>query len=114
MFWWFLGPLTLLPLLAGRPVAWDLVDARAVLPSLFGHLLYGCVTAVVFVMLRRDRLPMRPRAATGFRGALAGVAVSAVLYLGLDVMAGAAPDVLATAAQFPPQASRSVSSPRSS
>lgn len=89
MFWWFLGPLTLLPLLAGRPVAWDLVDARAVLPSLFGHLLYGGVTAVVFVMVRRDRLRMRPRAATGFRGALAGVAVSAVLYLVLDVMAGA-------------------------
>jgi hypothetical protein len=64
MFWWFLGPLTLLPLLARRPVAWDLGDARAVLPSLFGHLFYGAVTAVVFVMLRRDPVRMRPRATT--------------------------------------------------
>lgn len=90
MFWWFLGPLTLLPLLARRPVAWELSDARAVLPSLFGHLFYGAVTALVFVMIRRDPVRMRPRVTTSFRGALAGVTVAALLYLGLDVMAGAA------------------------
>ena len=90
LFWWFLGPLTLLPLLAGRPVGWELADARAVLPSLFGHLFYGGVTAVVFVLLRRDRGWVRPRAATAFRGALAGFAVSAVLDLGLDGREGAA------------------------
>ncbi len=90
MFWWFLGPLTLLPLLAGRPAAWDVADARTVLPSLFGHLFYGAVTALVFVLLRREGVRMRPRVTTGIRGALAGLVVSAVLYLGLDVMAGAA------------------------
>lgn len=91
MFWWFLGPLTLLPILAGRAVAWDLSDARAVLPSLFGHLFYGAVTALVFVILRRDPVRMRPRATTGLRGVLAGLVVAMALYLGLDVMAGAAP-----------------------
>lgn len=87
-FWWFLGPLTLLPLFIGRPVAWDLHGAQAVLPSLFGHLFYGAVTALVFVLLRsdRDRQPLGWR--TAVRGALAGVGVSAVLYLGIDVMAG--------------------------
>ncbi|HEY0812595.1 MAG TPA: hypothetical protein VGE11_04890, partial [Pseudonocardia sp.] len=89
MFWWFLGPLTLLPLLAGRPVAWDLADAKAVAPSLFGHLFYGGVLAIVFVIVRRNPARLRPRATTGLRGALAGLIVSAVLYLSLDVMGGA-------------------------
>ena len=88
VFWWFLGPLTLLPLLAGRPVAWEIADARAVLPSLFGHLCYGAVTAVVFVLLRRDPVRMRPRPTTGLRGVLAGVAATALLY----VVAGPAAD----------------------
>ncbi len=88
VFWWFLGPLTLLPLLAGRPVAWELADARAVLPSLFGHLFYGAVTAVVFVMLRRDPVRMRPRPTTGLRGALAGLAATGLLYAVVDPAAG--------------------------
>ncbi len=90
-FWWFLGPLTLLPLLRGDPVAWDLPGAQAVLPSLLGHLFYGAATAIAYVALRHrhHRMP-RPRIATAVRGAGAGIVVSAVLYLVLDVMAGAA------------------------
>lgn len=87
-FWWFLGPLTLLPLFLGHPVAWDLAGARAVLPSLFGHLFYGAVTALVFVVLRPDRDRQALRWPTAVRGAAAGIGVSAVLYLGIDVMAG--------------------------
>ena len=68
--------MTLLPLLAGRPAAWDVADARTVLPSLFGHLFYGAVTALVFVLLRREGVRMRPRVTTGIRGALAGLVVS--------------------------------------
>lgn len=90
-FWWFLGPLTLLPLLRGEPVAWDLPGAQAVLPSLFGHLFYGGATAIGYVALHRgNRSTPRPRIATAVRGVGAGLAVSAVLYLVLDVMAGAA------------------------
>ncbi|MBC8092681.1 MAG: hypothetical protein H7Y15_12230, partial [Pseudonocardia sp.] len=63
-FWWFLGPLTLLPLLVGRQVAWDLPSAQGLLPSLVGHLFYGATTAVVFAVLRRDAgAAIRPRAA---------------------------------------------------
>lgn len=88
-FWWFLGPLTLLPLLVGRPVAWDLPGAQALLPSLVGHLFYGATTAVVLTGLRRDAgAATRPRIAIAVRGVVAGVAVASVLYLGLDVMAG--------------------------
>ncbi|MFI1398225.1 hypothetical protein [Streptomyces sp. NPDC020681] len=42
--WWFLGPLTLLPVLLGDPVAWDVATARALIPSLLGHLAYGAAT----------------------------------------------------------------------
>lgn len=88
-FWWFLGPLTLYPLLVGHPVAWDLARAQALVPSLIGHLFYGATTAVVFAVIRRDDGPLRaPRIATAARALIAGVVVAAVLYLGLDVMAG--------------------------
>ncbi|MGP3919830.1 hypothetical protein [Nonomuraea sp. 10N515B] len=49
--WWFIGPLTLMPLLLARPVAWDLGAAQALFPSLVGHLLYGVVTALALAAL---------------------------------------------------------------
>lgn len=88
-FWWFLGPLTLLPMLVGKPVAWDLAGAQALLPSLIGHLFYGATTAIAFAVLRRGTdTGTAPRVATAVRGLAAGVGVAALLYLGLDVMAG--------------------------
>jgi len=53
LVWWFLGPLTLLPVLLGGPVTWTTKAAHLFLPSLVGHLLYGSVTAVVFLLLER-------------------------------------------------------------
>lgn len=89
-FWWFLGPQTLLPILAGRPLAWDLPGAQQLFPSLVGHLFYGGVTAVVFVALRRGAVaPPRPRIGPLLRGVSAGVIVAAILYLLVDIMAGA-------------------------
>jgi uncharacterized membrane protein YagU involved in acid resistance len=88
-FWWFLGPQTLLPILAGKPVAWDLARGQALLPSLIGHLFYGAVTATVFAMLRRDAAPATRRAWLGeiLRGLASGIIVIAVLYLASDVVA---------------------------
>jgi uncharacterized membrane protein YagU involved in acid resistance len=89
-FWWFLGPLTLLPVLFAQPAAWDLAAARAQLPSLIGHLLYGGVTALLFVALRRrSGGTERFGIAGAARGVAAGLAVATLLYLGFDVMAGA-------------------------
>jgi uncharacterized membrane protein YagU involved in acid resistance len=51
--WWFLGPLTLLPVLLGGPLAWNIGAASAALPSLIGHLVYGAATACVFLLLER-------------------------------------------------------------
>ena len=51
--WWFVGPLTLFPILLGTSLAWTSVAAGAQLPSLVGHLAYGAATAVVFLALER-------------------------------------------------------------
>lgn len=51
--WWFLGWLTLYPILLGRAVAWDAVAAAAALPGLIGHLTYGATTALIFFLLER-------------------------------------------------------------
>ena len=70
--WWFLGPLTLLPLLLGEPVAWTLAGAQAEFPSLLGHLLYGATTALVYVALTAPRTLVPLRGAV-VRGAVAGL-----------------------------------------
>ncbi len=51
--WWFIGPLTLLPLLLGNQVVWTLQTAQAAFPSLLGHLWYGAVTALAFAGICR-------------------------------------------------------------
>jgi uncharacterized membrane protein YagU involved in acid resistance len=53
LVWWFLGPLTLLPLFSGGAPTWTAEAADAVLPWLLGHLLYGGTTASVFMLLER-------------------------------------------------------------
>jgi uncharacterized membrane protein YagU involved in acid resistance len=53
LVWWYLGPLTLLPIFGGEPCTWTAADADAALPWLIGHLLYGAVTALVFFRLER-------------------------------------------------------------
>ena len=52
--WWFLGPLTLMPLLMGMGfgVNWSAAAAAAMLPSLVGHLVYGSVLGLVYAWLR--------------------------------------------------------------
>jgi uncharacterized membrane protein YagU involved in acid resistance len=54
--WWFLGPLTLMPVFLGGGVQWKLASALAAYPSLIGHLAYGAGTALVFhwLTLRDD------------------------------------------------------------
>ena len=51
--WWFLGPLTLMPILLGHPVTWTMQAADLLLPSLLGHVIYGAATGLVFFALER-------------------------------------------------------------
>lgn len=53
LIWWYLGPMTLLPLALTGVCDWRSSAASALLPSLMGHLIYGAVTATVFLLLER-------------------------------------------------------------
>jgi uncharacterized membrane protein YagU involved in acid resistance len=56
LIWWFLGPLTLFPILLGGTFTWTTTAADAQLPSLVGHLIYGMALAITFRALERRHL----------------------------------------------------------
>lgn len=56
LVWWFIGPMTLLPVLLGGSLTWTTAAANALFPSLFGHLLYGAATAGAFFLLERRHM----------------------------------------------------------
>lgn len=51
LIWWYLGPMTLLPLILTGVCDWSTDAASALLPSMMGHLIFGAVTAYVFLLL---------------------------------------------------------------
>jgi hypothetical protein len=53
LIWWYLGPLTLLPMLLTGQMDWRPEAASSLLPLLPGHLIYGATTAFVFLLLER-------------------------------------------------------------
>ncbi len=53
LIWWYAGPLTLLPLMRTGECDWRPEAAAALLPSLVGHLVFGLVTANVFLAFER-------------------------------------------------------------
>jgi hypothetical protein len=53
LLWWFIGPMTLLPILLRGSLSWTIGTAASLLPSLIGHLIYGAGTAVTFLALER-------------------------------------------------------------
>lgn len=50
ILWWILGPLTLMPLMMGMDlgVNWTAAAAVKMLPSLFGHAIYGVILGVFY------------------------------------------------------------------
>jgi uncharacterized membrane protein YagU involved in acid resistance len=56
LVWWFIGPMTLLPILLGGSLTWTTAAANELFPSLFGHLLYGAATASAFFLLERRHM----------------------------------------------------------
>jgi len=49
--WWFLGPLTLQPLLMGQGLMWDIHAVQGIFSSLPGHLWYGASMAIALTLL---------------------------------------------------------------
>jgi uncharacterized membrane protein YagU involved in acid resistance len=57
IMWWFLGPLTLLPLAGGQEVDWSYENAANLFGALVGHILYGLIVGLVYAFL--DKLWVR-------------------------------------------------------
>ncbi|MCH8897759.1 MAG: hypothetical protein IIC33_05645 [Chloroflexi bacterium] len=87
-FCWYLGPLTLLPLLRGEGLTWDVDSAQAAFPVYLGLVLYGGATGLVLVFLRW--LWRRPAGTLHFsggallRGVLAGLLAAGLLGAALN------------------------------
>ncbi len=68
LLWWILGPLTLVPALAGRGPTWTIQEANALLPSLVGHVLYGALTGLSYYALVTLYLLRVPESAPDLQG----------------------------------------------
>ena len=83
VFWWYLGPLTLTPLLEGDSLTWDVSSAQAEFPLLIGHVLYGAGTGLALVLFqwRRYLADQSVRIDRGalLRGGLAGLLSAGLL-----------------------------------
>jgi hypothetical protein len=53
VIWWYIGPMTLLPLLLTGECDWRASAASSLLPSLTGHLIFGATTALIFLVLEQ-------------------------------------------------------------
>ena len=53
IFWWFLGPFTLKPLLQGQAPNWTLAQGQELFGSLMGHIVYGLIVGVIYAALDR-------------------------------------------------------------
>jgi uncharacterized membrane protein YagU involved in acid resistance len=57
ILWWFLGPLTLLPLGLGKPPDWSVEHASDLLGSLIGNIIFGLIVGLIYAVV--DRLVIR-------------------------------------------------------
>ena len=93
LIWWYLGPMTLLPLILTGECDWTTDAASKLLPSLIGHLVYGGVTAFVFFLFEQRHtrwLQADPKSAAGERRRVRPVGTPAPAFwlfaLGLGIL----------------------------
>lgn len=53
LFWWFLGPLTIMPLLQGSMPNWLFSQSKAFFGLLIGHAIYGLLVGLVYAVIDR-------------------------------------------------------------
>jgi hypothetical protein len=56
LIWWYAGPLTLLPLILTGAIDWRMSAISELLPSIFGHIIYGAFTGFTFYFLEQRHL----------------------------------------------------------
>ncbi len=52
--WWFLGPLTFMPVMMGMAPQWTAVAVAATIPSLVWHLVFGGIMGITYTALTVD------------------------------------------------------------
>jgi uncharacterized membrane protein YagU involved in acid resistance len=86
LVWWIIGPLTLVPLVNGSGLGWDLTTAQHNIPSLIGYLLLGATIGLALALFRRDwRTAHVPLLGPLLRGAVAGLLAAWLLSTLLDI-----------------------------
>jgi uncharacterized membrane protein YagU involved in acid resistance len=53
IFWWFLGPMTIMPLWQGRSLDWSYYHGQELFGSLVGHIIYGLIVGVIYAAVDR-------------------------------------------------------------
>jgi uncharacterized membrane protein YagU involved in acid resistance len=53
IFWWFLGPMTIMPLWQGRRLDWSYQHRQELFGSLVGHIVYGLIVGVIYAAVDR-------------------------------------------------------------
>src|ERR1700758_4161650 len=53
IFWWFLGPMTVMPLWQGRRLDWSYQHGQELYGSLVGHIVYGLIVGVIYAAVDR-------------------------------------------------------------
>jgi uncharacterized membrane protein YagU involved in acid resistance len=84
-FFWFLGPITLQPVILGQVPTWDVVAAQAAYPSLLGHVVWGATAGIALITIKgrrtarkdltagADPAPPTTRRGVVLRGLIAGL-----------------------------------------
>jgi uncharacterized membrane protein YagU involved in acid resistance len=57
--WWFLGPLTLMPIMMGMGPQWTALAVAAAIPSLIWHLVFGAIMGLAYTGLSLDFINLR-------------------------------------------------------
>jgi hypothetical protein len=52
--WWFLGPLTLMPLGLGMGLQWTAAAVSGTIPSLLWHVVFGGITGLAYIAMSGD------------------------------------------------------------
>ena len=53
ILWWFVGPLTVMPIWAGQPLDWTWQRGAALFGSLVGHIVYGLIAGLIYAAFDR-------------------------------------------------------------